>query len=85
MSELVEARVKIDPDDLLKTQVIVRKVVRDDEGKCVAIYGLSKDGQWLRKPEGKAYPEECRLPVYVWDDGEISEAERRWMKEQESS
>lgn len=85
MSELIEAKVKIDPDDLLKTQVIVRKVVRDDGGMCVGIYGLSRDGQWVRKAEGKAYPEECYLPVYVYDDREITEAERQWMKEQESS
>lgn len=44
-------------------RAVVRKVVRDDEGRVAAKYGLSSAGRWLKVAEGVAYPDECLLPV----------------------
>ena len=61
----VLARVKIDFDDPLKTQVIIRRVT--DEG-CCKIHCMTADGSWLFKPSGEPYPEACLLPVAVFDN-----------------
>jgi len=68
MVEEIVAKVKINFDDPLKTSVVIRKVVREDNGLLVGIFGLSKDGKWLPKPEGGPYPDECYLPVMVLDN-----------------
>ena len=68
MKTSIVAKVKINLDDPLKTIVIVRKVEQDDEGNLLGIYGLTGDGRWLRKPEGGRYPDECHLPIAVFDN-----------------
>ncbi len=72
ITEEIIAKVKIDFDYPLNTQVVVRKVVRNENGDLVGIFGLGKDGQWLEKLEGCPYPDECYLPTAIYDNsGEI--------------
>ena len=72
MEEIVTAKIKVDFDDSLETQVLVRKVVLDEDGTCLGIYGLGQNGQWLEIPEGSPYPVECHLPVTLFSHGPIS-------------
>lgn len=65
--EQIVAKVQIVFEDLSKTWVIVRKSVCDDDG--VRRYGLSTTGEWIYVPEGERYPDECLLPVVVWNLG----------------
>lgn len=70
MKEQIQVKVKV---ALTKPiAVIVRKIVRDDDGN-LSIYGLSQDGEWLAKPEGLAYPDECILPTSVYEPLEKAE------------
>lgn len=52
-------------------KAVVRKVVRGDEGLVVAKYGLNQTGEWVQVPEGQRYPEECRLPLWVYQEEEL--------------
>lgn len=49
-------------------RAVVRKVERNDKGIVVAKYGLSEAGQWVRVRAGERYPEECRLPVLIYEE-----------------
>jgi len=62
------AKVKINFDDPRKTDVVVRKVVTNDNDELIGIFGLSSNGDWLPKEEGKPYPPECHLPIVVYDN-----------------
>lgn len=60
----IVAKVKVDLEDLSKTQVMVRKTIRDGDG--IRICALSRQGEWIHVPEGERYPDECLLPVAIW-------------------
>ena len=62
------AKVKINFEDPTKTDVLVRKVVRDDDDHIIGVCGLSKDGEWLSKEVGSSYPPDCHLPVIIYDN-----------------
>jgi len=67
MGTQITAKVRIDFDEPSKTQVIIRKVLIDEdaERRCLGKYGLSKQGDWIFIPEGQRYPDECLLPVEI--------------------
>ena len=61
----VVARILLN-DDPHKIQIVVRKTVLGDDGRVAAVYGLSsRNGEWIKKPEGRRYPDECLLPVSI--------------------
>ena len=64
----VVAKVRIGQDPL-DVCVVVRRVLRDGDGRIVGKFGLSgATGEWLPVAERQAYPDECLLPVRVWRD-----------------
>lgn len=78
------SRVKISVQ-VKRGQAFVRKVVRDDQGRVVAKYGLlNTTGEWWQVPEGERYPDECLLPVKFWAwlvpaGQEIKRALQEWL------
>jgi hypothetical protein len=60
----VTAKVLLD-DNSKVARVVVRKVVLDDRQQVEAVYGLSQSGEWVKKPEGCCYPDECFLSFVV--------------------
>ena len=52
-------------------QAVVRKAVFDDRDRVLGKYGLSSAGQWVKVPEGEAYPPECWLRVVTSGLGRI--------------
>lgn len=48
-------------------QVIIRKTIIDDNNKMIQKYGLTNEGSWVVVPELGEYPEECWLPVEVYN------------------
>lgn len=64
MTVTIQARVKLVGEG---AEVIVRKTLFGEDGKVDKKYGLSETGDWIEVPEYEMYPEECLLPVKVWD------------------
>jgi len=64
MKQEIVARVHFDPTGL---QIVVRKAVFKNDGKIDKKYGLSKKGDWIEVPEATMYPDECYLPIALWD------------------
>lgn len=60
----VVARVLL-ADDSHKIQIVVRKTMVDEMGRVCAVYGLSRSGEWVLRLEGKRFPDECLLPVFI--------------------
>jgi len=69
VKEIVEAKVRIDPENIEEPLVIVRKTLIREDGIVEKKYGLSKYGIWIEVPKATMYPEECYLPVAIYRIG----------------
>ena len=60
---LVQIAVKVKGD-----KAIVRKTTFHGNRKVAGRYGLAVNGEWVWTREGEPYPDECILPVEVYED-----------------
>lgn len=65
MKTEVTAKLKKNFEEPLKSEVMVRKAVFDEQNVLVGLYGLNENGEWIKKQEGKSYP---KLPLQVYDN-----------------
>lgn len=61
----VTVKLKINFEQPLKSEVMVRKAVFNDQDALVGLFGLDENGEWVEKQEGKSYP---KLPLQVYDN-----------------
>lgn len=64
MASEIVGKIRLNGGD--KPDLIVRKLITDDDGRVVAKYGLTREGEWLLIAENESYPSECYLDAYVW-------------------
>jgi hypothetical protein len=77
----VQITAKVRLNDEGKTDVIVRKVLTDDEtGRVLQVMGLTREGYWALKGELEEYPPDCYLEVEMTDQSKAAKAVKTMIK-----